>query len=234
MLMPASCGSSPTCRHAHTRARKWSLDDDDALDAYQRALEIYLRRLDTVEQATEVNWMAVVVKNEALAIRRQRAQSLPAEELDFDSRPAEALRPVHEVVAGRERVGRSAEALRRLKPDEARALVLKAQGLSYREIADMLGWTYTKVNRCITEGRARFLAAYAEIESGEECDRFAPALAALAEGGATAASLLELRPHLRNCSACRAAVGELHRAPDRRGSASRAHTACEGRVAGGT
>src|SRR3954470_23146111 len=110
MPTPASCGSSPdmgACSRAWppSGARKWSLDDDDALDAYQRALEIYLRRLDTVEQATEVNWMAVVVKNEALAIRRQRAQSLPAEELDFDSRPAEGLRPVHEVVAGRERVG---------------------------------------------------------------------------------------------------------------------------------
>jgi RNA polymerase sigma factor (sigma-70 family) len=148
-------------------AQKWSLCADDALDAYQRALEIYMRRLDSVEQATEVSWLAVVVKNEALAIRRQRAETVPAEELDFDSRPAERLRPVEDVVAARERVGRSAEALRRLKPDEARALVLKAQGLSYREIAEALGWTYTKVNRCITEGRARFLDTYARIEAGE-------------------------------------------------------------------
>ena len=148
-------------------AQKWSLCADDALDAYQRALEIYLRRLDSVEEATEVSWLAVVVKNEALAIRRQRAETVPAEELDFDSRPAERLRPVEDVGAARARVGRAPAAHRALKPDEARALGPQAQGLSYVEIAEALGWTYTKVNRCITEGRARFLDTYARIEAGE-------------------------------------------------------------------
>jgi hypothetical protein len=66
------------------------------------------------------------------------------------------------------------------------------------------------VNRCITEGRARFLKVYAEIEAGEECDRFAPTLAALVGGTASADALLELRPHIRNCAACRATVRELH------------------------
>ena len=88
--------------------------------------------------------------------------------------------------------------------------MLKAQGLSYAEIGEALGWTYTKVNRCITEGRARFLKVYAEIEAGEECARFAPTLAALVGGTASADALLELRPHIRNCSACRATVRELH------------------------
>ena len=88
--------------------------------------------------------------------------------------------------------------------------MLKAQGLSYREIGESLGWTYTKVNRCITEGRARFLKVYAEIEAGDECERFAPTLAALAAGTATADALLELRPHIRNCPACRATVRGLH------------------------
>ena len=68
----------------------------------------------------------------------------------------------------------------------------------------------TKVNRCITEGRARFLKAYAEIEAGEECDRVAPTLAALVGGTASADALLQLRPHLRHCATCRAKVRELH------------------------
>src|SRR4051795_5573830 len=38
-------------------ANQFSLCHDDALDAYQRALEIYLRRLETVEAATEGAWM---------------------------------------------------------------------------------------------------------------------------------------------------------------------------------
>ena len=191
-------------------AQHWSLCRDDALDAYQRALEIYVRRIDSLDPATEIAWMRVVVKHEALAVRRQRAEALPVAEVDVDGHAAEAQRPVDDLLAGRERVRRSAEALRRIKPDEAKALVLKAQGLSYDEIAETLSWTYTKVNRCITEGRAHFLKVYGEIEAGEECDRFAPTLAALVAGTASADALLELRPHIRNCAACRATVRQLH------------------------
>jgi RNA polymerase sigma factor (sigma-70 family) len=191
-------------------ALHWSICRDDAQDAYQRALEIYVRRIDSLDPATELSWMRVVVKHEALAVRRQRGQALPVEEVDLESRAPEAQRPLDDLLAGRERVQRSAEALSRLKPDEAKALMLKAQGLSYQEIGEALSWTYTKVNRCITEGRARFLKVYAEIEAGEECERFAPTLAALIAGTASADALLDLRPHIRNCAACRATVRELH------------------------
>jgi DNA-directed RNA polymerase specialized sigma24 family protein len=192
-------------------AQHWSLCRDDALDAYQRALEIYLRRIETLDPATEIAWMKVVVKNEALAVRRSRTQLVPVEEVDADGSVAESQqRPVDDLLAARERVERSAEALRRIKPDEARALMLKAQGHSYAEIGESLGWTYTKVNRCLTEGRARFLRVYAQIEAGAECERFAPTLATLVAGTATAGALLELRPHIRNCAACRATVRELH------------------------
>ena len=126
-------------------AQHWSLCRDDAFDAYQRALEIYLRRLDSLDPATELAWLKVVVKHEALAVRRARADALPVEEVDFDGRAAESQRPVDDLLAGRERVRRSAEALRRIKPDEAKALILKAQGLSYAEIGESLSWTYTKV-----------------------------------------------------------------------------------------
>jgi DNA-directed RNA polymerase specialized sigma24 family protein len=191
-------------------ARHWSLSRDDALDAYQRALEIYVRRLDSLDPATEIAWLKVVVKHEALAVRRQHGEAVPVEDVDLEARAVEEQRPVDDLLAGRERVTRSAEALSRLKPDEAKALMLKAQGLSYVEIGKALTWSYTKVNRCITEGRARFLKIYAEIEAGAECERFAPTLAALVGGTATADALLELRPHIRNCPACRATVRELH------------------------
>ena len=113
---------------------------------------------------------------------------------------------------------RSAEALRALKPDEAKALMMKAHGLSYEEIGERNGWSYTKVNRAITEGRRRFMAVYEGIESGEECERFAPIVEALALGAATAAQLVEIRPHLRHCTACRAAVRDLHLSRLRRAS----------------
>ena len=37
--------------------------------------------------------------------------------------------------------------------------MLQAQGYSYAEICERCGWTYTKVNRCLAEGRARLRSA---------------------------------------------------------------------------
>src|SRR4051794_7769938 len=190
-------------------ARPYSLCADDAHDAVQRALEIYMRRVESLDPATELAWLKVVVKHEALAVRRGRA-GVAGEELDLDAVPAVAQRSVEERIESTERVERSAEVMRRLKRDEARALMLKAEGLSYNEIGERLGWTYTKVNRCITEGRRRFMKLYAELETGAECERLAPVVAALAAGTATPEALLELRPHLRNCAGCRATVRALH------------------------
>jgi len=42
-------------------ARRHSLCLDDAHDAYQRAMEIFLRRASTLEQATIVSWLHTVV-----------------------------------------------------------------------------------------------------------------------------------------------------------------------------
>src|SRR5262245_17858162 len=91
-------------------ANQFSLCHDDALDAYQRALEIYLRRLATVDPATEGAWLRVVVKHEAMAIRSARQSSVDAEDVDLDERVA-GLREVEDTVAGGERVERSVEAL---------------------------------------------------------------------------------------------------------------------------
>ena len=44
--------------------------------------------------------------------------------------------------------------LAKLKPQERQALGLFALGYSYGEICDLTGWTHTKVNRCLAEGRA--------------------------------------------------------------------------------
>jgi hypothetical protein len=54
------------------------------------------------------------------------------------------------------------------------------------------------------------MAAYEQIESGGECERFAPIVEALAAGTATARQVLSIRPHIRHCAACKAAVRDLH------------------------
>ena len=144
------------------------------------------------------------------ARRTPRPAGVAGEDVDLDAHPAAEQRSVEERFESSERVERSAEVMRRLKRDEARALMLKAEGLSYNEIGERLGWTYTKVNRCITEGRRRFMRLYEELETGVECERLAPTLHALAYGTADSEALLELRPHLRNCAGCRATVRALH------------------------
>jgi RNA polymerase sigma factor (sigma-70 family) len=208
-------------RHERTLmrvARQASLCHDDALDAYQRGLEIFVRRVGTVDPETEVAWLKVVVRHEAMAIRRARLESVSGDELDLDAFVPGGDRSVDDQIASGERLRRSAEALRSLKPDEAKALMMTAHGLSYEEIGARYGWSYTKVNRAVTEGRRRFMTAYEGIESGAECERYRPIVQALSEGAATASQVLQIRPHLRHCTACRATVRDLHVSRARRAS----------------
>ena len=191
-------------------ARRWSGSPDEAEDALQRAMEIYLRKLDSVDPVTELAWLKVVVRHEAMALRRGRIDGVPLDADDLAERLPAPHVAVQERIEREERSARSREALAQLKPDERTALLLKAEGFSYREIAAREGWTYTKVNRAITEGRRRFLDVFARIEAGEECERFAPTLLALVAGQAESADVVALRPHLRHCAACRATVRELH------------------------
>jgi hypothetical protein len=69
------------------------------------------------------------------------------------------------------------------------------------------------VNRLLTEGRQAFLRKVAAIEGGGECERLAPLLSALADGEASAEQLSLLRPHMRTCLACRAALKEFRAVP---------------------
>lgn len=193
-------------------ARRHSLCADDAHDAYQRALEIFLRNAERLDPERASRWLYTVCKHEAMAVREQRRRIVGGEEVQLDAFESRTTPSPEERAISAERVARSAEALRGLKPQEVRALWLRAEGHSYKAICEETGWTYTKVNRCLAEGRATFLARYAGIESGAECRRLAPALSAMVDGEASAEQLVELRAHLRNCGACRAAVRELHEA----------------------
>ena len=151
-----------------------------------------------------------VVKHEALAINRSRRRIVGFAEADLDALESRTAASPEERVLAADRVARSAEALHGLKPQEVRALWLKALGHSYEQICEVTGWTYTKVNRCLAEGRKSFLERYAGIESGQECERLAPALSAFVDGEADAAQTVALRAHLRQCLACRATMRGLH------------------------
>lgn len=110
-------------------ARRFSICADDAQDAYQRALEIFVKRADSLDPEGAGPWLRTVVKHEALAVRAARAGLLGPGDADLDQHEATRLQTPDERIASFDRLTRSAEALQRLKPHELRALVLKAQGL---------------------------------------------------------------------------------------------------------
>jgi RNA polymerase sigma factor (sigma-70 family) len=190
-------------------ARRFSLCPDDAQDAYQRTLEIFMANADRLDLDSAAGWLHVVVRREAQAIRRSRQRSVASDDVDFDKYESRSSPTPDERLASFDLVGRAAEALQRLKPQELRALWLKAQGHSYNEISALTGWSYTKVNRCLTEGRRSFLSRYATIESGAECERWLPVMSAMVDGEASSEQVMALRPHLRNCPGCRATLKTL-------------------------
>ncbi|MEP6953515.1 MAG: sigma-70 family RNA polymerase sigma factor [Solirubrobacteraceae bacterium] len=191
-------------------ARRYSLCADDAHDAYQRGMEILLRHARRLDPDRASGWIHTVVKHEALTINQARRRIVGSEEVDLDALETSTVASPEEHAESAERIARTAEALHSLKPQEVRAIWLKALGHSYEQIAESTGWTYTKVNRCLAEGRKSFLARYAGIEAGEECVRLAPAVSAFVDGEAGARAVIEVRNHLRACAGCRAVVRGLH------------------------
>jgi RNA polymerase sigma factor (sigma-70 family) len=135
----------------HGTARRVSICRDDADDALQRATLILLEKAPPHAPARLAAWMHVVTKHEALAIRRDRERLLAAECADS---AVEAPCPAERAERQEWALGR-ARRLHRLKQDERKALVLRGEGYSYAEISELNGWSYTKVNRCLSEGRAR-------------------------------------------------------------------------------
>jgi RNA polymerase sigma factor (sigma-70 family) len=193
-------------------ARRHAASVEDAEDAYQRALEILLTKAPSTDEDVLVPWLKVVVKHEAYALRRAQARDVPAQHSKLDSLPGD-LGDAEESAERLDRLRVGAEALQRLKPQETRCMVLLAEGYTYQQIQEATGFSYTKVNRCLSEGRRAFFDRVRGIESGEECERMAPLLSLLADGEATAADMTALRPHLRGCPACRATLRDYRAAP---------------------
>jgi DNA-directed RNA polymerase specialized sigma24 family protein len=143
------------------QAIRHSQRPEGAEEALQDACVQFLAHFDgeTLEHA--LPWMLLTTKRCAWAIAQVEKRT-PAERLaptDCADRAEQRWtvrdeRP--ETAAFAERRAEHAETVRRLerlKPDERTALILLGLGCSYGEIGELRGWTYTKVNRCVREGR---------------------------------------------------------------------------------
>jgi RNA polymerase sigma factor (sigma-70 family) len=197
-------------------ARRFSLCEDDAEDAYQRALEILLVKAPSDRPRELIRWMKTVVKHEALAIRRYRERMLGVGDDGADdpiARIASGGAGPEECLERGEQVARSREALAALKPAELRALTLLAAGYSYAEIGEITGFSHTKINRCLAEGRQRFRHLLTRSEDGSRCAELAPLLSAYCDGEASDGDEDAVREHLRACPACRTTMRAYRATP---------------------
>jgi RNA polymerase sigma factor (sigma-70 family) len=200
-------------------ARRYSLDAEDAEDAYQRALEIALTKAPTTDLRELIRWTQTVTKHEALAVRQSREKLLGYRRRYEDTAqdpvaliPASGDGPEAQVER-REDVARSREALQALKPAELRALGLLAEGYSYAEIGEQTGYSRTKINRLLAEGRARFRSLIARSEDGSRCRDLQPLLSSFCDGEASPREAVAVREHLRACASCRATMRTYRAAP---------------------
>ena len=144
------------------QARRHAPGEAEAEDALQEASVDFLRAYDGPAGVDAVRWLNVAIKHRAWeqGHKQRRARQRTAIEADDGPEiqiPAGSADPAERVVRTEE-VERFMAAMMALKPDERTALLLFGLGCSYRDICERQGWTYTKVNRCIAEGRAALRA----------------------------------------------------------------------------
>lgn len=137
----------------------------DGEDAVSEAFIAFIRAYDPGGKAPPLAWLTLATKRECW--RRRRDAHLDRYVTPPVGREGEAPRSVLDLIPApgaslEERIAERDQARRRLaelKPNERTGLGLLGAGFSYREIGRLKGWTYTKVNRCIKEGRAALAAA---------------------------------------------------------------------------
>jgi RNA polymerase sigma factor (sigma-70 family) len=134
-------------------ARRNAAGDADAEEAVQEAFAAFIESYDPAGGAPPLAWLTVVVKRGCWRARARRLREvgelLPGAEADAErlaGSPPETEGHVIDLAEARAR-------LHGLKPDQRTAIGLAAAGYSYGEIAERRGWTKTKVNRCLYEGR---------------------------------------------------------------------------------
>jgi RNA polymerase sigma factor (sigma-70 family) len=145
-------------------ARYNATGEADAEEALQEAFVSFIRHFDPDRGAPPLAWLTLTLKRQCWRQRREahldrhlgQEAERGGEELGF------VLESVPSPITGPEELAIRRDGARRrlgcLKPDQRTALILQAAGYSYAEIGAGLGWSYTKVNRCVNEGRAALRA----------------------------------------------------------------------------
>ncbi len=137
----------------------------EAEEAVQEAMISFIRRFDPQGPAPALPWLLLTLKRQCWRQRRDAHldRHLGQEVERGDDERGTIIASLRSPGTDFEvRIADTDEArcrLAELKPQERTALGAFAAGFSYKEIAAHLHWTYTKVNRCIREGRTALVAA---------------------------------------------------------------------------
>jgi RNA polymerase sigma factor (sigma-70 family) len=142
------------------QVRHHSERPEDADDALADACVQFLRHYTGPSGGEDaLRWMLTVSKRCAWEItRRRRERGDLAPTVPFDESGEELGSGVGDTadsVERREEVDEVLAAIERLAPDERTVLLLFGLGFSYEEIARLRGWSYAKVHRRLSDGRAR-------------------------------------------------------------------------------
>jgi RNA polymerase sigma factor (sigma-70 family) len=171
--------------------------DEDARDALQAAMTnafVALRRRGGGGELVVRPWLYRIAHNEAVNVLRRRR---PAAELS-EHVPDAALEPPAQALL-REELGATVASIRALPDRLAHPLLLRElSGLSYGEVATVLGTSPEVVRKAVFEARLALAADRAALD--EDC---ATIRETLSGGDGRRRRARRMRSHLRVCAACR-------------------------------
>lgn len=141
-------------------ARRNGANGEQAEESLQDAFVLFLDRFDPASEAPPLAWLTLTLKRRCWALYRlqRRAGQQRSARSGEDCSDAELLggssRHPDDLLDLAEEIAATRSQLAELKPAERRAISLIAAGYSYSEVGQITGWSYTKTNRCLAEGRA--------------------------------------------------------------------------------
>jgi RNA polymerase sigma factor, sigma-70 family len=142
-------------------AKRNSACAEEAEEALQDAFVLFIGHFDPAGGAPALAWITLTLKRRCWTLYRRERRAWAHRSGSDSRRYSDAglasgwPRPTEDLLELAEEIATMRSHLAKLKPSERRALSLLAAGFSYREICELTAWSYTKVNRCLAEGRAR-------------------------------------------------------------------------------
>ncbi len=178
------------------------LNDDDANDATQAALENALRALPRKEPGRPLRpWLYRIAHNESINIVRKRNTHAELTELDEPSVPGPEVASEHRV-----RLAQLVDDLRGLPERQRGALVMRElSGLSYDEIAVALNVSNEAARRAVFDARN----ALHEAVDGRETD-CVNVRHCISDGDRRSLRARRIRSHLRSCNDCASYQQAIH------------------------